>query len=89
RPERLDQVAILKHLKPNPIPAEVPASSREVLQRFYVTEGFRVDLVAADPDVVQPIAFTFDALGRLWVLEALSYPEKQPEGAGKDRLVIL
>ena len=89
RPERLDQVGILKHLKPNPTPAELPESSRKVLQRFYVTEGFRVDLVASDPDVVQPIAFTFDAMGRLWVLEALSYPEKQPEGAGKDRLVIL
>ena len=54
-----------------------------------VTDGFQAELVAAEPDVQQPIAFTFDELGRLWVVEAYSYPTKQPAGQGKDRVIIL
>ena len=51
--------------------------------------GFKATLFAAEPDVVQPIAFTIDPRGRLWVVEALSYPRPQPEGQGKDRIIIL
>jgi putative membrane-bound dehydrogenase-like protein len=54
-----------------------------------VTPGFRVDLVAAEPDVHQPIAFAIDPRGRLWVVEGHSYPTKRPEGQGLDRIVIL
>ncbi len=88
RPSRLDAVNILKHLQPNPMGGVMDPSHRELLEGFYVTQGFRVDLIARDPELVQPIAFTFDALGRLWVLEALSYPERQRDGEGKDRLLI-
>ena len=42
----------------------------------------------SEPDVLQPIAFTFDELGRMWVVEALSYPQKQLEGEGMDRVLI-
>ncbi|MEK7865993.1 MAG: PVC-type heme-binding CxxCH protein [Planctomycetota bacterium] len=51
-------------------------------------EGFRVDLVAAEPDVHQPIALAIDAKGRLWVAEAHSYPARRPEGRGKDAIVV-
>ena len=88
RPSRLDAVNILQHLQPNPMGGVMDPSHRELLEGFYVTQGFRVDLIARDPELVQPIAFTFDALGRLWVLEALSYPERQRDGEGKDRLLI-
>jgi len=54
-----------------------------------VTPGFRVDLVAAEPDIHQPIAFAIDPRGRLWVVEGHSYPNKRPEGQGLDRIVIL
>ena len=54
-----------------------------------VTPGFRVDLVAAEPDIHQPIAFAIDPRGRLWVVEGHSYPTKRPEGQGLDRIVIL
>jgi putative membrane-bound dehydrogenase-like protein len=53
-----------------------------------VTPGFRVDLVAAEPDLHQPIAFAIDPRGRLWVVEGHSYPTKRPEGQGLDRIVI-
>ena len=54
-----------------------------------VPDGFKVTLFAGEPDVVQPIAFTFDDRGRMWVVECLSYPIWSKDGKGKDRVVIL
>ena len=54
-----------------------------------LTDGFLAELIAAEPDVHQPIAFTFDERGRLWLAEAFSYPTKQPAGKGLDRVRIL
>jgi putative membrane-bound dehydrogenase-like protein len=53
-----------------------------------VPEGFHVELIAAEPDLHQPVAFTFDSRGRLWVAEAFTYPRRAPEGEGRDDLVV-
>ncbi|MEC5129287.1 PVC-type heme-binding CxxCH protein [Verrucomicrobiales bacterium BCK34] len=58
------------------------------LKRIEVPEGFTVDLVAAEPEVTQPIAMTFDSRGRIWVIEGHTYPQKAPEGEGRDRILI-
>lgn len=52
-------------------------------------EGFRATCFASEPDVVEPIAFTIDTRGRLWVVESMAYPNWQKSGLGKDRVVIL
>jgi putative membrane-bound dehydrogenase-like protein len=44
-----------------------------------VPDGFSVSLFAGEPDVHQPIAFCFDHRGRLWVVEAYTYPRRHPE----------
>jgi putative membrane-bound dehydrogenase-like protein len=44
-----------------------------------VPEGFLVSVFAGEPDVHQPIAFTIDHRGRLWVIEAYTYPRRHPE----------
>ncbi|MCM8534574.1 MAG: FG-GAP-like repeat-containing protein [Lentisphaeraceae bacterium] len=49
-------------------------------------KGFKSTLFAGEPDVTQPIAFTIDDRGRLWVLENYSYPKWSAKG--KDRIVI-
>ena len=49
-------------------------------------EGFRATLFAGEPDVVQAVSFAIDHRGRLWVAEALNYPERFAEP--KDRIVI-
>jgi hypothetical protein len=54
-----------------------------------VTPGFRLDVLAAEPDIHQPIAFAIDPRGRLRVVEGHSYPTKRPEEKGLDRIVIL
>src|SRR5690606_36860339 len=64
------------------------SAGASTIASMYVPEGFQVDLIAAEPDVRQPIAFTIDERGRIWVAEAFSYPQRQPEGQGKDRLTI-
>jgi putative membrane-bound dehydrogenase-like protein len=44
-----------------------------------VPEGFEVTVFAGEPDVHQPIAFCFDHRGRMWVVEAYTYPRRHPE----------
>jgi len=58
------------------------------LKHFRVPEGFSVELVAAEPDVVNPIAMCFDDRGRIWITESVEYPRK-PAGVGRDRVKIL
>ena len=53
-----------------------------------VPPGFKVQVAASEPDVIQPIAMCWDDRGRLWIAEALSYPQRNPEGQGADRIVI-
>src|SRR5688500_2721676 len=60
----------------------------EAASRMKVPAGFAVDLVAGEPDLVQPIAMCFDARGRIWVAEGMTYPRRAPEGEGKDRILI-
>jgi len=51
-----------------------PKSPAEALASFRVRPGFRVELVAAEPVVIDPIAFDWGADGRLWVVEMRDYP---------------
>jgi putative membrane-bound dehydrogenase-like protein len=69
------------------VAADAPAPLAEAAGRFKLPEGFQATLFAGEPDVVQPIAFTFDDRGRLWVVENHSYPGWKDEK--KDRVLIL
>ncbi|MGE0608607.1 MAG: PVC-type heme-binding CxxCH protein, partial [Pirellulales bacterium] len=67
-------------------PAPVPVT--EAAGKMTLPEGFAATLFAGEPDCVQPIAGTFDARGRLWVVECMSYPKWTPEPPGNDRVSI-
>ncbi len=60
-------------------------------QRFMqVPAEFEVRLFASEPDIVKPITMAFDERGRLWVVEALDYPNEVLDGnPGDDRIKIL
>lgn len=77
---------LLHHLVPAPEP---PPLTGDTIARMSVPPGFKVDLIAAEPTVHQPMAFTFDGRGRLWVVEGHSYPTKRPPGEGLDKVLIL
>lgn len=51
-----------------------PLSPKEEQATFRVNPGFKVELVAAEPDVVDPVAMCFDERGRLFVAEMRGYP---------------
>ena len=55
------------------IPPAPVRSPQESLALIDLPPGFRIDLVAAEPLVQDPIAFAFDPGGRLWVLEWPTY----------------
>ena len=55
-------------------PSKGPLSPREELATFRVPQGFRVELVAAEPDVIDPVAMAFDEDGRIFVAEMPGYP---------------
>jgi glucose/arabinose dehydrogenase len=69
-------------------PPNEPFSPQEALERMTVPSGFNVELVASEPDLVNPVAMTFDDRGRIWVTESVEYPRK-PAGSGRDRVKIL
>jgi putative membrane-bound dehydrogenase-like protein len=69
--------------------ADAPAPLQDAAKRMTLPPGFHATLFAGEPDVVQPIAMTFDDRGRLWVVECRSYPKWRSDGTGHDRVVIL
>lgn len=52
----------------------------EALQAFETEPGFVVELVAAEPLVIDPVALAFDESGRLYVAENRDYPLGAPDG---------
>lgn len=72
-------------------PAGTPALSPDDAQRkFTVPEGYQIRLFAAEPEVVNPVAMSWDDRGRLWVLELYEYPlGAKPGVKGRDRIKIL
>ena len=44
------------------------------LAAFHIREGFRIELVAAEPLVMDPVALDWGPDGRLWVAEMADYP---------------
>jgi putative heme-binding domain-containing protein len=69
-------------------PPNEPYSPQEAIRKMSVPEGFTVELVASEPDIVNPIAMTFDDRGCIWITESIEYPRK-PAGVGRDRVKIL
>jgi putative membrane-bound dehydrogenase-like protein len=67
-----------------------PLAPAEAPKHMTLPDGFHVSLFVGEPDIVQPIAFTFDDRGRLWVVECTSYPdwEKDWRKGGHDRILI-
>jgi len=82
------QNPLLQHLVPTRVAVDPKQPGSETVAQMFVPEGFAVDVIAAEPNLHQPMAFTFDAKGRLWVVEGHSYPQKRPAGEGLDRILI-
>ncbi len=51
-----------------------PLAPDDALKSIQVKPGFKVELVAAEPLIVDPVAFDWGPDGRLWVVEMRDYP---------------
>ena len=69
------------------LPRIPPTSPQAALKTFRVAPGFRMELVAAEPLVVDPVAMAFDENGRLYVVEMRGYSEDGEQNLGRIRLL--
>src|SRR5688572_21937238 len=78
--------------KPPPPPADVVKNAgltpEQAAKEMTLPPGFKAQVFASEPDFAQPVAMTIDSRGRVWVAEANGYPSRQPEGQGKDRILV-
>jgi putative membrane-bound dehydrogenase-like protein len=58
-----------------------PQSPHQSLASFQIEPGFRIELVASEPIVYDPVAIEFDHRGRMCVVEFSDYPVGPPDGA--------
>ena len=69
---------------------QLPLSAERSMERIVVPPELRLELFASEPEIVNPIAFTWDERGRLWVAETVDYPnELRTSSDGRDRIKIL
>ena len=56
------------------LPGLAPTPARDAAKTFRVLDGFRMDLLAAEPLVASPVAMAYDENGRAYVCEMRDYP---------------
>jgi glucose/arabinose dehydrogenase/mono/diheme cytochrome c family protein len=66
------------------IPPAPPLSPEEALKSFRIQPGFRIELVAAEPQIEAPVEIEFDAAGNMYVLEMRGFMPNV-EGRGEDQ----
>ncbi len=80
--------AAISAADPDALPS--PLEPKEALKHFVVPEGLEVQLVASEPNIVDPVAMRFDENGRLWVVEMCDYPDTSVTGPdARSRLSVL
>ncbi|MFK8111165.1 MAG: neutral/alkaline non-lysosomal ceramidase N-terminal domain-containing protein [Rubripirellula sp.] len=60
-----------------------PLTAEEGLLSIQLSDGFEIELVAAEPLVQDPINIAFDKQGRMWVVEMGDYPQGKNGGKVK------
>ncbi len=70
--------------------APEPRSPTDSLSSIRMRPGFEIELAAAEPQVMDPIAFDWGPDGRLWVVEMADYPlglDDQGQPGGRIRVL--
>ena len=76
--------------RPEPLMYQYPLSPDDSMLYTQVPVGFRLELFASEPDIINPISMAWDHRGRLWVAETVDYPnELTSNREGRDRIKIL
>ena len=77
-------------MKPPPAEWKIPPAPvlpvDKALNSFVVADGFHIEVVASEPDIHDPVAIAFDANGRIWVAQMISFmPDVNGKGDGEPR----
>jgi mono/diheme cytochrome c family protein/glucose/arabinose dehydrogenase len=73
-------------------PGGPPLPAQEALKTFSLPPGYRIELVAAEPMIQDPVAIDFDSDGRMYVVEMRGFmPNADAEGEDQPvgRVVVL
>lgn len=76
-------------LSSNDLPRFPPVPPDRALQTFEVKKGFHLELVASEPNLVSPVAVSFDENGRMYVVEMIDYSERRDETPHLGRIRLL
>jgi len=69
-----EQVEKAASAQPVPPAEPTPTEVGKALETIHVRDGFKVELVAAEPLVMDPVAIDWGPDGKLWVVEMADYP---------------
>ena len=58
------------------LPYQFPLPAKDSMDYTQAPVGFRLELFASEPDIINPIGLAWDERGRLWVAETVDYPER-------------
>ncbi|MCF0038804.1 PVC-type heme-binding CxxCH protein [Dyadobacter fanqingshengii] len=67
---------------------QLPLSPEESVKHIQIPVDFTLDVFAHEPDVMHPIAMTWDERGRLFVLITKDYPNERKDTGGSDYILI-
>ena len=76
----------------NPHPSPEYLSPEESIKRFNLPKGYRLELVASEPMIKEPVAITWDGNARMYVAEMLTYMQDADatgERSPTSRIVML
>ncbi|MCE6988482.1 PVC-type heme-binding CxxCH protein [Dyadobacter sp. CY323] len=74
--------------RPGPQMQQLPLSPEESIKHIQIPVDFTLDVFAHEPDVMHPIAMTWDERGRLFVLITKDYPNERKDTGGSDYILI-
>ncbi|SMG53390.1 PVC-type heme-binding CxxCH protein [Arenibacter troitsensis] len=89
--EYKEMANIPNYEKRDPAPKyQLPLTPDESAKLIQVPSGFKLELFASEPNIINPIAMNWDEKGRLWVIETVDYPNtvRDDKGMGDDRIKI-
>ena len=74
--------------RPGPQLQQAALSPEESMKHLQVPVDFSLELFAHEPDVMHPIALSWDERGRLFVLITKDYPNERKDTGGSDYILI-
>lgn len=73
-------------------PAIVPLTPQQSLAKFYLPEGYKIELVASEPMIGEPVSIAWDGNGNMYVAEMNTYMQDvdgNNENAPRSRVLLL